>query len=95
MRRPQRRLPPTPASEGAADELPAPEVVEPVAVSTAASLDQGPAVSCRQFTVVLTDHPDRLELPALSPDPTYQALAVPTARREGDAPVFASVPSGS
>jgi len=95
VRRPEGPPPPTPASEDAAAELPAPEVVEAVAVWTPAPLDEGPAVSCRQFTVLLTVDPDRLRLPALSPDPTYQALAVPTVRYERDAPIFAPAALGS
>ena len=88
-------MPPAPAKDTPADQPPTPAGSELVGVFTPAPLDQVPARSCRQFTVLLTVHPDRPQPPRFSPDPTYQALAVPTVRCEGEVPVFAPVRSGS
>jgi len=95
VREPQQPSPPTPQGDGAAARLPAPEVVEWVAVWTPAPFDEGLAPSCRQFTVLLTVDPERPRPPKFSPDPTYQALAVPMVVCERDVPVFVPVPSAS
>ena len=94
----QRRIgpmPPAPAKETPADEPPTPAGTEPAGVLTPAPPDQAPAGSRRHFMVILTVHPEWPQPPRFSPDPTYQALAVPTIQCEGDAPSPNPEPSGS